>query len=236
MITTHTSVSDRLSAIRSHLPKGVTLVCVSKFHPNQAIREAYQAGERHFGESRVQELQRKAETLPGDIRWHFIGHLQTNKVRDLLRIRPCLIESVDSARLLQAINHEAAKQGWVQDVLLEVHVAREESKSGFLPQELSALMASGIISTYHNVRVCGLMTMATNTDDEAEIRRCFRQAKSLYDSLNGLLTNISTPVLSMGMSDDYRMAIVCGSTSVRIGSAIFGEREYNQLSPISNHQ
>lgn len=213
-------VREQIKAIRTTIPEGVTLVCVSKFHPAEAIREAYEAGERHFGESRVQELQTKVSALPSDICWHFIGHLQTNKVRDLLKLRPYLIESVDSVRLLQAINDEATKQGFVQDILLEVHVAREETKSGFLPEELSAVIADGQMDKWTNIRVRGLMTMATNTDDETEIRRCFTTAQTLFSSFRFL----PSPILSMGMSDDYQLAIECGSTSVRIGSAIFGER------------
>ena len=196
-------------------------MCVSKFHPVEAIREAYEAGERHFGESRVQELQRKVAELPADIHWHFIGHLQTNKVRDLLKLRPYLIQSVDSERLLKAINDEAAKMGFVQDVLLEVHVAREETKTGFSPEEITAV--SHQLSAFSNVRVCGLMCMATNTDDEAEIRRCFTEAKNILSSFT---FHLST--LSMGMSDDYRIAIECGATMVRIGSTIFGERSYSK--------
>lgn len=216
-------VEEQIRSVRAHIPAGVTLVCVSKFHPVEAIREAYEAGERDFGESRVQELQKKVPALPADIRWHFIGHLQTNKVRDLLKLRPYLIQSVDSERLLQAINDEAAKQGFVQDVLLEVHVAREESKTGFSPEELSAI--SNQLSVFPNIHVRGLMTMATNTEDEAEVRRCFSEAKEIQKTLNNL-NNLSTPVLSMGMSDDYQLAIECGSTMVRIGSTIFGERSY----------
>jgi len=201
----------------------VTLVCVSKFQPVEAIQDAYDAGERHFGESRVQELVRKAKQLPGDICWHFIGHLQTNKVRDLLKIKPYLIESVDSLRLLQAINDEAAKLGIVQDVLLEVHVAREETKTGFTPEEILNLKPQISNLKYPNILIRGFMTMATNTDDEQEIRRCFNEAHAL---LGGL------PVFSAGMSDDYPIAIECGSTSVRIGSAIFGQRASNpQMTP-----
>ena len=201
-------------------------MCVSKFHPVEAIREAYEAGERHFGESRVQELQRKVAELPADIHWHFIGHLQTNKVRDLLKLRPHLIQSVDSERLLKAINDEAAKMGFVQDVLLEVHVAREETKTGFSPEEISAV--SHQLSAFSNVRVCGLMCMATNTDDETEIRRCFTEAKSILSSFT---FHLST--LSMGMSDDYRIAIECGATMVRIGSTIFGSRGASEHSDLA---
>ena len=212
------SIAQNIQAIRAHLPSEVTLVCVSKFQPVESIREAYEAGERHFGESRVQELQRKKPLLPDDIHWHFIGHLQTNKVRDIIQLHPYLIQSVDSVRLLQAINEEAGKQGVIQNVLLEVHVAKEETKTGFTPQELSAI--SSQLSAFPNVQVLGLMTMATNTDDEVEIRRCFNEAKALLSSFN---FHLST--LSMGMSDDYPIAIECGSTMVRIGSSIFGDRD-----------
>ena len=203
--------------MRAHIPASVTLVCVSKYQPVEAIREAYESGERHFGESRVQELQRKKGQLPADIYWHFIGHLQTNKVRDLLHLRPYLIQSVDSERLLKVINDEAAKQGFIQDVLLEVHVAKEETKTGFTPAEIEDIRLK--CKDFSNVRVRGLMTMATNTEDEAEIRRCFTSAASILSPFN-----LPLSTLSMGMSDDYRLAIECGSNMVRIGSSIFGER------------
>jgi pyridoxal phosphate enzyme (YggS family) len=212
------SIAESINNLRAHIPAGVTLVCVSKYQPVSSIRAAYDAGERHFGESRVQELLQKIPQLPNDIHWHFIGHLQTNKVRDLLKARPFLIHSVDSQRLLQAINNEAAKMGFVQDVLLEVHVAKEETKSGFTPEEIKQLQTTSNDIKLPNIRICGLMTMATNTDDEAEIRRCFSEVKRL-SSLNPQLT-----IISMGMSDDYPIAIECGATMVRIGSTIFGER------------
>ena len=206
-------IAENIADVRAHIPADVTLVCVSKFQSVEAIREAYKSGERDFGESRVQELQRKIPLLPTDIRWHFIGHLQTNKVRDLLKLRPYLIHSVDSERLLNAINNEAAKQGFIQDILLEVHVAREETKSGFTAEQIKQNNFN-----LPNIRIRGLMTMATNTDDEAEIRRCFSEAKQLCHG----------EILSMGMSDDYPIAIECGSNMVRIGSAIFGERDYSR--------
>ncbi|MCR5049919.1 MAG: YggS family pyridoxal phosphate-dependent enzyme [Paludibacteraceae bacterium] len=214
------SISEHLRNVHSHIPAGVTLVCVSKFHPVEAINQAYEAGERHFGESRVQELQTKVPQLPEDIRWHFIGHLQTNKVRDLLRLHPYLIHSVDSIHLLQTINDEAARLGIVQDILLEVHVAKEETKTGFTSDEIVCLQNR--FSEYPNVCVRGLMAMATNTEDEHEIRRCFTDAERLYSNIFN-----ANNILSMGMSDDYQLAIECGSTMVRIGSYIFGEREYN---------
>ena len=205
-------IANNIKNVRAHMPAGVTLVCVSKFQSVDAIREAYDAGERHFGESRVQELLRKKKQLPADIHWHFIGHLQTNKVRDLLKARPYLIQSVDSERLLRAINDEAEKQGITQDVLLEVHIAKEETKTGFSPEEMESVRLK--LEDFPNIRARGLMTMATNTDDEAEIRRCFTTAKELCHG----------EVLSMGMSDDYQIAIDCGSNMVRIGSLIFGAR------------
>ena len=215
--------------IRETLPEGVTLVAVSKYHNVEQIAEVYAAGCRDFGESRVQELKLKQAALPQDIRWHFIGHLQTNKVRDLLKLRPHLIQSVDSERLLQAINTEAGKQGIVQDVLLELHVAAEETKSGMSVEEFRDLMAAVSGQQYANVRICGVMGMATNTDDEAEIRRCFRALHEQYLAISDQLSAISSQrsavrsQLSMGMSDDYLIALSEGSTMVRIGSAIFGE-------------
>ena len=218
------TIPSHLNKVRAHIPAHVTLVCVSKFQPTEAIRAAYEAGERHFGESRVQELKQKAAQLPSDIYWHFIGHLQTNKVRDLMKLRPYLIHSVDSERLLQDINDEAGRTGIVQDVLLEVHVAREETKTGFSTEELSAICRQ--LSAFPNVRIRGLMTMATNTEDETEIRRCFTQTASLVRHLTDVsdLPSGNEAVLSMGMSDDYTIAIECGSNMVRIGSTIFGER------------
>ena len=216
-------ISENIRSVRAHIPAGVTLVCVSKFQPIQAIQEAYQAGERHFGESRVQELKQKRTQLPNDIQWHFIGHLQTNKVRDLLKLKPYIIESVDSKRLLHAINTEAEKLGIVQNILLEVHVAQEETKSGFTPNELTTLLSTDICASLPNIRICGLMSMATNTEDETEIRRCFSTAATLASNIKHLTSDI---ILSMGMSDDYKIAIEYGSNSVRIGSSIFGEREY----------
>ena len=206
-----------IEEVRAHIPAHVTLVCVSKFQPIDAIRTAYEAGERHFGESRVQELQRKVSQLPADIHWHFIGHLQTNKVRDLMKLRPYLIQSVDSEKLLKAIDAEAVKLGIVQDVLLEVHVAKEETKTGFSPSEIGDLRFK--IDDFKHVHICGLMTMATNTEDEEEIRRCFNEAHALLGDL---------PVFSAGMSDDYQIAIACGSNMIRIGSTIFGQRDYSR--------
>ena len=208
------------------------MICVSKFHPNEAIIEAYQAGERDFGESRVQELLPKYEALPKDIRWHFIGHLQTNKVKQIVPFVH-LIHSVDSLRLLETINREAEKIGRKVRVLLEVHVAKEETKSGFTPEELLSLDLP--LSSLNHVEICGLMGMATNTDDEQEIRRCFQAIRQLADTCLSRYhadttstgyTEDTECIISMGMSDDYLLAIQEGSTMVRIGSSIFGERHY----------
>ena len=217
-----TTIQENITAIRRGLPEGVTLVCVSKYHPASMIEEAYAIGERDFGESRAQELVAKATTLPHDIRWHFIGHLQTNKVRQILPY-VSLIQSVDSVRLLDTIEAEAARIDKVQDVLLEVHVAKEEAKSGFLPNELPTVEQ---IHAYSHIRVRGLMTMATNTDDEAEIRRCFRSLSSLLAADRFPYGEKEKWICSMGMSDDYPIAIEEGANMVRIGSSIFGERVY----------
>lgn len=213
------SVATNIAAVRAHIPAGVTLVCVSKFHPASMIEEAYAVGERDFGESHVQELLRKQQILPPDIRWHMIGHLQTNKVRAIIPF-VYLIHSVDSLRLLQVIQREAAMQDKVVNILLEVHVAREETKSGFAPDELQDLLDSGVLHQMPNICVKGIMGMATNTDDITEIRRCFDTLAAIYR------THSEWDTLSMGMSEDYPQAIAAGSNMVRIGSAIFGERQY----------
>ena len=230
------SISSRIATIRTTLPNGVAMICVSKFHPAEAIMEAYACGERDFGESRVQELLPKYEALPKDIRWHFIGHLQTNKVKMVVPV-VYLIHSVDSLRLLETINREAEKIQRRVKVLLEVHVAKEETKSGFTPEEFLSLSTQ--LSTLNYVEVCGIMGMATNTDDEQEIRRCFRAIRTLAHNLLPIantqypitntqspIANSPSPIISMGMSDDYPIAIEEGSNMVRIGSSIFGERQY----------
>lgn len=225
-------ITDNLKRVRTTIPDNVTLVCVSKFHPIEAIIEAYDGGERDFGESRVQELITKYEALPKDIRWHMIGHLQTNKVRQIVPFIH-LIHSIDSEHLLATVDKEAAKINRIVNVLLEVHVAQEETKSGFSPEELQALVAKLQTATsplYPNVNICGIMGMATNTEDENEIRRCFRALKSISNQLAH--TTIaegdqqSINILSMGMSSDYPLAIAEGSNMVRIGTTIFGERVY----------
>lgn len=214
-------ISNNISHVRATLREGVTLVCVSKYHPAERIEEAYEAGERDFAESRVQELVAKQARLPKDIRWHFIGHLQTNKVRAIVPF-VYQIQSVDSVRLLDCIQRECARIGRTVDVLLEVHVAAEESKSGFLPEEVSALLEQDLATLYPNVRLRGIMGMATNTEDEAEIRRCFGELARIYHTAD---VSDNWDTLSMGMSEDYMIAMDCGATMVRIGSDIFGERE-----------
>ena len=221
------SIADEVRRIASELPSGVKLVAVSKFHPVEKLMQAYDAGQRLFGESRVQELAQKVGAMPSDVQWHFIGHLQTNKVRQLVP-HVHLIHSVDSLKLLQCINKEAARIDRVVDVLLQVHVAQEVEKFGFAIDELEALANEGQLAAMPNVRVVGLMAMATNTDDEAEIRKEFAEAhRAFEDRKQGCYrNNAEFCELSMGMSDDYHLAIAEGSTMVRIGTTIFGIREY----------
>ena len=219
-------ISTALGNIRSSLPEGVELVAVSKFHPAEALREAYDADQRVFGESRINELCDKIAVLPDDIQWHFIGHLQTNKVRRLVGTRRiALIESIDSERLLQLIDDESAKAGIVSKVLLQVHVAREETKFGFLPEKLLDFFRRRAYETLKATHICGIMGMASNTDDNKRVAADFgmiadikRQIEILCPDLRGF------DILSMGMSHDYPLAVEAGSTHVRIGTAIFGER------------
>lgn len=220
-----TEIEQNLARIRSTLLEGVELVAVSKFHPAEAIREAYDAGQRLFGESRVQELQTKVPVLPVDISWHFIGHLQTNKVRPLLRLRPAMIESVDSQRLLDAIDAEAERQGIVQRVLMQVHVAREETKTGFLPEELLDYFRSRRFEHLKATHICGVMGMASNTDDMERVRADFQAIAATKRAIAEAAPDLrGFDMLSMGMSHDYLIAMQEGATLVRVGSAIFGER------------
>ena len=222
------TVAQRLEEVKSTLPDtGVELVAVSKFHPAATIRQAYDAGHRCFGESRAQELQQKYDQLPHDIEWHFIGHLQTNKVKYIIPY-VAMIQSVDSIRILDEIERQAARIDRVVDCLLEVHVAQEDTKYGFTLQECADFLAQTALDTYTHIRFRGIMGMASNTDDEVQVRAEFAQLKQLFDNLRaGVMAN--TPcfdTLSMGMSLDYRIAVEEGSTMVRIGTTIFGEREY----------
>ncbi len=221
------SVASEIIRFTDELPANVRLVAVSKFHPVEKLMEAYSAGQRIFGESRVQELVQKAQEMPADVQWHFIGHLQTNKVRALLP-HVSLIHSVDSERLLDCIDKEAERIGRTVDVLLQIHVAQEEAKFGFTLQEITQLANSGKLTAMSHVRVVGVMAMATNTDDDAEIRREFAEAHHVFYTLKDgcFFGDEHFCELSMGMSDDYRLAIAEGSTMVRIGTTIFGAREY----------
>lgn len=221
------SVSDNLKRIKATIPDGVTLVAISKFHSKEAIAKAYAAGQRVFGESYEQELAGKQKELPQDIQWHFIGHLQSNKVK---YIAPyiSLIHSVDNAKLLKEVNKQAAKNNRVIDCLLQLHVAAEETKFGFLPQEFEELLDSADFAELKNVRVVGIMGMASNTDDETRVRSDFKTLKSIFDKAKAaaFAGKDYFNTLSMGMSGDYEMAIEEGSNMVRIGSAIFGPRQY----------
>ena len=221
------SVASEIVRFTDELPANVRLVAVSKFHPVEKLMEAYSAGQRIFGESRVQELVQKAQAMPADVQWHFIGHLQTNKVRALLP-HVSLIHSVDSERLLDCIDKEAARIGRTVDVLLQIHVAREEAKFGFTLDEITQLANSGKLTAMSHVRVVGVMAMATNTDNDAEIRSEFAEAHHVFYTLKDgcFFGDEHFCELSMGMSDDYRLAIAEGSTMVRIGTTIFGAREY----------
>lgn len=221
-----TTIADRLNEIRSTLADGVELVAVSKFHPAEALQEAYDAGQRFFGESRAQELQAKAPVLPDDIRWHFIGHLQTNKVRPVVTYAS-MIESIDSEHLLEAVDREAERQGKTIDVLLQVHVAAEETKFGFSPDELLDFFRARKFESLKATHICGLMAMASNTDDSGRVRADFERVVALRDEILSICPDLRRfDVLSMGMSDDYGIAMECGSTHVRIGTAIFGPRQY----------
>lgn len=221
-------VGDNLMAVRASLPEGVRLVAVSKFHPAECVMEAYNAGQRMFGESRVQELQAKAGQLPSDIQWHFIGHLQSNKVRQLLALPVALIESVDTERLLGLIDEESERRGIVSRVLLQLHVAQEETKFGFSPDELRQYFAERRFESLKATHICGLMGMASNTDDVDRIRADFGLIASIYNDIRNdeSLGLRGFDVLSMGMSDDRDIAIAQGSNLVRVGTAIFGLREY----------
>ena len=219
-------IKERIAEIRSTLPEGVTLVCVTKFHPVERLMEAYEAGERDFGESRVQELVRKYEEMPKDIRWHFIGHLQTNKIRQIVPFVH-LIQGVDSLHLLEEISKEAQKIGKVVNVLIEFHVAEELTKSGFSPEDADSLQAiidlnhaPAFLREYPGVNIIGVMGMASNTDDLSRIRQDFEQLASLFRYLFP-----RGGVLSMGMSGDFPLAILAGANMIRVGSLIFGERE-----------
>lgn len=241
------SPKEQISKIKQTLPPEVKLVAVSKYHPAEMIQEAYDAGQRIFGESHVQEMVQKHEALPQDIEWHFIGHLQTNKVKYIAPF-VSLIHAVDSDHLLREIDKQAGRLGRIIPVLMQVHVAQEETKFGFLPDELLAYMQSGVWREYQNVSIRGLMCMATNTDDEVRIANDFERANQLFNTINvqwstvngqsstvngqssmvngqSSMVNGGWDIRSWGMSHDFPIAVRHGSNMVRIGSLIFGERE-----------
>jgi len=221
------SIQSNIQSIRTHIPPHVRLVCVSKFNPNESILEAYESGERIFGESKVQELCGKYETLPQDIVWHFIGHLQTNKIRFIVPF-VSLIHGVDSYKLLSEIDKQAAKTGKTVNCLLQIYIAQEETKFGFSAEELLETLEVGEWKNLKNIHICGLMGMATYTDNREQIRAEFRGLKTLFDQVKTqyFSDEPSFCELSMGMSDDYQIAIEEGSTLIRVGSSIFGHRVY----------
>ena len=220
-------IKQKLEEILSELPEGVRLVAVSKFHPAEAIEEAYRAGQRRFGESRVQELLAKIPVLPDDIEWHFIGHLQTNKVKQIIG-KTALIESVDSERLLSLIDSESEKAGVVTRVLMQVHVAQEETKFGFSPEELLEYFRLRKFEQLKATHICGVMGMASNTDDTGRIESDFATIAGLYRTIrdDSELALRGFDTLSMGMSGDWKIAVGQGSNLIRVGSMIFGPRSY----------
>lgn len=221
------NISANLADLRKKIPQQVTLVAVSKFHPAEAIQEAYDAGQRIFGESKVQELTSKITHLPEDIQWHFIGHLQTNKVK---YIAPFIdtIHSVDSLKLLIEIDKQAAKQNRVINVLLQMYIASEETKFGLSQEECITLLESQAYKECANIKVRGLMGMASFTENESQVHKEFSELKSIFFQIKEqfFANDTSFDTLSMGMSDDFGIAIEEGSTMVRVGSKIFGQRHY----------
>lgn len=217
------SIQQNLNSIKSQLPAHVTLVAVSKTKPVADLMEAYDAGQRIFGENKIQEMTDKREVMPKDIEWHMIGHVQTNKVKYMAPY-VSLIHGVDSLKLLQEINKQAAKNNRVIDCLLQVYIAEEESKFGLDEQELNEILneIQQNKENYKNIRIVGLMGMATFTENQNQIEKEFKHLKTIFDNLKTHNSELKT--LSMGMSGDYQLAISCGSTMVRIGSSIFGSR------------
>lgn len=217
------SIKDNLERIKKEIPEHVTLVAVSKTKPNEDLLEAYEAGQRFFGENKVQEMVEKWEHLPKDIAWHMIGHLQRNKVKYMAEFVN-LVHGVDSLRLLKEIDKKAKQANRTIDYLLQIHIAEEDTKFGLNQEELENLLSSQDFKKLENVRLKGLMGMATFTDNKTQIRKEFRQLKTIFDNTQKKIKEIDT--LSMGMSGDYQIAIEEGSTMVRIGSSIFGSRNH----------
>ena len=221
------NIADNLQQVLNELPEGVRLVAVSKFHPNEAIEEAYRSGQRVFGESKVQEMTAKYESLPKDIEWHFIGHLQTNKIKYIVPY-VALIHGIDSYKLLVEVNKQAEKAGKVVNCLLQLHIAEEETKFGFSFDECRDMLAEGEWKTLSNIQLCGLMGMATNTDDNEQIEKEFCSLSSFFKEVKDswFADTEAFRELSMGMSHYYHQAIAAGSTLIRVGSKIFGDRTY----------
>jgi PLP dependent protein len=219
------SIKDNLLKIKSSLPENVTLVAVSKTKPISDLMEAYEAGQRIFGENKIQEMTEKHQQMPKDIQWHMIGHVQSNKVKYMIPYVK-LIHGVDSLKLLKEINRQAVRWRKNVDCLLQIHIAEEETKFGLDENELSKLLNSDEFKSFQNIKVVGLMGMATFTDNQEQIKREFEYLKSIFDKLSKQPTtqNLQPTTLSLGMSGDYQLAIECGSTMVRIGSSIFGSR------------
>lgn len=219
-------VRANIERVLSEIPAGVRLVAVSKFHPVEKLMVAYEAGQRRFGESRVQELLVKEPQMPADVEWHFIGHLQTNKVKQLVG-KASLIESIDSERLLDMVDQESRKAGVTTRVLMQVHVAREETKFGFWPEELLDYFRARKFENLTNTHICGVMGMASNTDNAERVSQDFAAIAEVYKEILRLCPDLrGFDTLSMGMSGDWPLAVEHGSNMVRIGTAIFGEREY----------
>ena len=217
-------IGEKIKAVCATLPKGVTLIAVSKYHPTEAVQAAYNAGQRDFGESKAQDLTAKHDALPQDINWHFIGHLQTNKVKYIAPFVH-LIHSIDSYKLLCEVNRQGAKAGRRIPCLLQIHIAQEETKFGLTPQECRELLARGEWRTLENIELRGIMCMASNTDDQEQIAGEFSQAQQLFNEIKEryFADNERFCIISAGMSDDYPIAIAHGSTHIRLGSSIFCE-------------
>lgn len=216
-------IKENIALLKKSIPSGVTLIAVSKTKPNEAILEAYEAGQRDFGENYVQELVDKHEQLPKDIRWHFIGHLQSNKVKYMAPFVH-MIHGVDSFKLLEEVNKQAKKNNRIINCLLQIYIANEETKFGLSFDECESILTSDELKRLTNIKICGFMAMATNTDDEVQIRKEFKSLKDFHSEISTSFPQLTT--LSFGMSSDYKIAIEEGSNMVRIGSIIFGERNY----------
>lgn len=223
-------IAQHLTEVQKNIPQGITLVAVSKTYPAESVREAYNAGQCVFGENKAQELSQKQSLLPDDIKWHFIGHLQTNKIKYIAPF-VTLIHSVDSFKLLKAIDKEAQKNSRVIDCLLQFHIAEEETKFGLDMEDAAAMLQDPEFKDLRHVRIIGVMGMATYTEDMTQVRREFRHLYGIFNELknNYFSSEAFFQEVSMGMSDDYQIAIEEGSTMVRVGSAIFGKRNYNTI-------